>query len=78
MVSEHLEPLVSYQPVAIFSLVEIFGPVEADRRAELRRSKIGAVELSTDEGDAGQVAAAEPGTLERRVGQRGTGRHRAR
>jgi hypothetical protein len=71
VVTERLAPSLSYQPVAIFRLVEIFGPVEADRLAELRRSEIGAVEIGADEGDAGQVGAAELGALEGRVGQVG-------
>src|SRR5882762_1820487 len=60
-----------YQPVAILRLVEIFGPVEADRRAELRRGEIGAVEIGADEDHAGQVGAAELSALEGSVGQVG-------
>jgi hypothetical protein len=71
VVTERLEPSLSYQPVAIFRLVEIFGLVEADRLAELRRSEIGAVEIGADEGDAGQVGTAELGALEGRVGEVG-------
>ena len=58
------EPLLLYQTVTIFRLVEIFCAVEAYWSDQLRCYEIGAVEIGVDDRDAGQVGSPELGVLE--------------